>query len=123
MHNCSNILDRPNNTGYHELRNKNVKLLMHWYLVFALLVLEEQHGKKENVMSNEREDMQAEYDFSSGVRGKHYRAYQQGINVVFLEDDIAAIFKDSASVNHALRKLISLTGNEIDNNQAKVSHP
>ncbi len=27
-------------------------------------------------------DMQPEYDFSKGVRGKHYRAYQEGTNIV-----------------------------------------
>jgi len=29
---------------------------------------------------NEDNEMRSEYDFSDGVRGKHYRAYQQGIN-------------------------------------------
>ena len=27
-------------------------------------------------------------DFSGGIRGKHYRAYQQGTNVVLLEPDM-----------------------------------
>ena len=48
-------------------------------------------------------EMQPEYDFSKGVRGKHHRAYQEGSNIVFLEPDIAKVFKDSESVNHALR--------------------
>ncbi len=65
---------------------------------------------------NEDNEMRSEYDFSDGVRGKHYRAYQQGINVVFLEPDIAEIFKDSESVNHALRMLVKLAGNEINRN-------
>jgi Ribonuclease toxin, BrnT, of type II toxin-antitoxin system len=43
------------------------------------------------------------------VRGKHYKAYQAGINVVFLEPDIAAAFPDSASVNQALRLLVRLS--------------
>ena len=50
-----------------------------------------------------------EYDFSQGVRGKHYKAYQAGTNVVFLEPDIAAVFPDSASVNQALRLLVRLS--------------
>jgi len=53
--------------------------------------------------------MRPEYDFSHGVRGKHYKAYQAGTNVVFLEPDIAAVFPDSASVNQALRLLVRLS--------------
>ena len=47
--------------------------------------------------------MRPEYDFSEGVRGKHHRAYRQGTNVVLLDPDVAAVFKDSAAVNSALR--------------------
>lgn len=54
------------------------------------------------------DDMRPEYDFSAGVRGKHYDAYNTGTNVVFLEPDIAQVFKDSASVNQALRLLLRL---------------
>ena len=53
--------------------------------------------------------MRAEYDFSQGVRGKHYKAYQVSTNVVFLAPDIAAVFPDSASVNQALRLLVRLS--------------
>ena len=52
--------------------------------------------------------MRPEYDFSQGVRGKHYEAYRAGTNVVFLEPDIAQVFTDSASVNQALRLLVKL---------------
>ena len=73
-------------------------------------------------------DIQAEYDFTSGVRGKHYRAMQTGYTItihkadgttitkdvmpkegaVVLEPDIRAYFPDSESVNMALRCLIPL---------------
>ena len=53
--------------------------------------------------------MRPEYDLSQGVRGKHYKAYEAGTNVVFLEPDIAAVFRDSASVNQALRLLVRLS--------------
>ena len=66
-------------------------------------------------------EMQPEYDFSKGVRGKHYRAYQEGTNVVFLEPDIAKVFKDSESVNHALRMLMELAGSELKKNLTKRS--
>ena len=72
--------------------------------------------------------MRTEYDFTGGVRGKHYRAMQAGYTVtihkadgttvtrevlpkegaVILEPDIQAYFPDSASVNKALRCLIPL---------------
>lgn len=73
-------------------------------------------------------DMRAEYDFTGGVRGKHYGAMQAGYTItihkadgttvikdvmpkkgaVFLEPDIRAYFPDSESVNRALRCLIPL---------------
>ncbi len=66
-------------------------------------------------------DMQPEYDFSKGIRGKHYRAYQEGTNIVLLEPDIAKVFKDSESVNHALRMLMELAGSELKKNLTKRS--
>ena len=71
--------------------------------------------------TSEDNDMHPEYDFSKGVRGKHYRAYQEGSNVVFLEPDIAKVFKDSESVNHALRMLMELAGSELQKNLTKRS--
>lgn len=56
----------------------------------------------------EQATMRAEYDFSGGVRGKHYEAYRQGTNLVLLEPDVAKVFKDSATVNSALRTLVKI---------------
>lgn len=56
----------------------------------------------------ERDFMRSEYDFSSGVRGKHHDAYVRGTNVVLLEPDVAEVFKDSAAVNAALRALVQV---------------
>lgn len=73
-------------------------------------------------------DMRAEYDFSGGVRGKHYKTMQAGYTItvhkadgttivkdvlpkegaVVLEPDIRAYFPDSESVNRTLRCLIPL---------------
>jgi hypothetical protein len=50
--------------------------------------------------------MRPEYDFSHGVRGKHYQQYREGTNIVLLDSDVAAVFRDSESVNQALRVLI-----------------
>ncbi len=52
------------------------------------------------------DEMRPEYDFSGGVRGKYYEAYQKSRNVVILDPDVAAVFPDSASVNEALRLLV-----------------
>jgi hypothetical protein len=49
------------------------------------------------------------------VRGKHFEAYKQGTNVVFLEEDVAKVFKNSESVNHALRLLIDIADKETGN--------
>ncbi|MCI0475190.1 MAG: hypothetical protein L0Y55_03010 [Anaerolineales bacterium] len=73
-------------------------------------------------------EMRAEYDFTGGVRGKHYRALQGGYTItihkadgstvvkevkpakgtVVLEPDVRKYFSDSDSVNAALRSLIRL---------------
>lgn len=70
--------------------------------------------------------MRSEYDFSDGVRGKHFKAYRAGHTVeitrqdgsiethrftkddgsVVLDPDVKQHFPDSESVNKALRSLI-----------------
>ncbi len=55
-----------------------------------------------------QDDMKPEYDFSNAVRGRHFEAFRQGTNLVLLDPDIAGVFKDSASVNEALRLLLRL---------------
>ena len=82
---------------------------------------------KRNEKRRKANEMRNEYDFSSGVRGKHYRAYRQGHTVeinkqdgsvevryftqedgaVILDPDIKKYFPDSESVNKALRSLIT----------------
>jgi hypothetical protein len=57
---------------------------------------------------NASDDMRPEYDFSESVQGKHHRAYKEGTNVVLLEPDVARVFRDSASVNRALRLLMEI---------------
>ncbi|KFI23058.1 hypothetical protein HW44_05590 [Nitrosococcus oceani] len=69
----------------------------------------------------ESDDMRPEYDFSGGVRGKHYKAYRKGTNVVLLDPDVAEVFKNSESVNRALRLLMDLAGKEIQRNLTKGS--
>ncbi|HEV7508595.1 MAG TPA: hypothetical protein VGS07_27185 [Thermoanaerobaculia bacterium] len=61
----------------------------------------------------EDDDLEPEYDFSGAVRGKYYQRYQQGTNVVLLDADVAQAFKDSESVNRALRLLLDLAKQEV----------
>lgn len=73
------------------------------------------------------ETMRDEYDFSGGIRGKHYRTYREGhmVNIhkgdgststqffteeegsIMLDPDIKIHFPSSESVNKALRSLIT----------------
>ena len=54
-------------------------------------------------------DIRPEYkrsDLGEGVRGKYYERYRKGINLVKLDEDVAARFPTSEAVNEALRSLI-----------------
>ena len=75
--------------------------------------------------ANGSDELRPEYDFSEGVRGKHYEAYRAGTNVVFLEPDIAEAFPDSASVNNALRLLVKLSKTKglVGGQPNKALHP
>jgi len=57
--------------------------------------------------------MRAKYDFaySKAERGRYYkRLLKQGANLVVLDRDVAKEFPDSASVNKALRSLLTGKG-------------
>lgn len=58
------------------------------------------------------DEMRPEYnfDYATAVRGKYYRRLlKEGANVAVLEPDIADAFRDSASVNAALRSLLEMS--------------
>lgn len=57
---------------------------------------------------NDKPEMQDEYDFSRGVRGKYAGRYAEGSNVVVLSPDVAEAFPDSDAVNDALRALAAI---------------
>jgi hypothetical protein len=67
----------------------------------------------QHVHQNDNDEIRPEYDFSHGVRGKHYEAYRAGTNVVLLDPDVAKAFADSASVNQVLRLLLQLARTNI----------
>jgi hypothetical protein len=52
--------------------------------------------------------MLPEYDFTGAMRGKYYERYRKGTNVILLDPDVAAVFRDAAAVNDALRLLVSV---------------
>jgi hypothetical protein len=66
------------------------------------------------------DEMRPEYDLRGGVRGKYYERYRQGTNVVLLDPDLAGIFRDSSSVNEALRQFLAEHGEplKVGKNQA-----
>jgi hypothetical protein len=66
--------------------------------------------KKNRKVSESSDEMRPEYDFSGGVRGKYVQRFREGTNIVVLEPDVAAEFKDSAAVNDALRKILKSRG-------------
>ena len=61
---------------------------------------------KKNPKHDSSDEMRPEYDFSAGVRGKYAQRFREGTNVIVLDPDVAAEFKDSAAVNAALRQVL-----------------
>ncbi len=73
---------------------------------------------------NKKDEMRSEYDFSGGVRGKHFKKLQKGdttvvhktdgstetrqTRLIALEPDVQKYFPDAKSANRALRGLIAL---------------
>ena len=69
------------------------------------------------------DDMRPEYDLRGGVRGKYYKQYMEGTNVVLLDPDVAVVFRDSESVNQALRVLIKAAGQLEQGTSQKTERP
>ena len=58
-------------------------------------------------------DIPNEVDFAGAKRGVYASRYASGTNVIVLEPDVARTFKDSESVNRALRLLLELAQREV----------
>ena len=57
------------------------------------------------------DELRKEYrreDLGRGVRGKYYREYMKGTNLVLLQPEVARAFPTSEAVNEALRSLIQV---------------
>ncbi len=58
---------------------------------------------------NKTDELRPEYkkkDLGHGIRGKYYKDYTSGTNLVLLSPDVAAVFTNDQAVNDALRALI-----------------
>jgi hypothetical protein len=68
--------------------------------------------------------LRREYDFSKlrgGVRGKYYRRFTEGTNLVLLDPDIADAFPDAKAVNDALRVLVKVANKRVRPSRRKRS--
>ena len=66
--------------------------------------------------SRRRDELRKEYslkELKGGVRGKYYRRYRGGTNLVLLDPDVADAFPDAKAVNEALRVLVNVAGKRI----------
>ncbi|NOT85202.1 MAG: hypothetical protein HOP02_10605 [Methylococcaceae bacterium] len=62
-------------------------------------------------MNTDNDDMRSEYrleDLGRGVRGKYFKQYSQGTNLVLLDDKVAKAFPTAEAVNEALLGLLAL---------------
>ncbi|TAJ77936.1 MAG: hypothetical protein EPO42_08815 [Gallionellaceae bacterium] len=75
--------------------------------------------------ANNSDDMRPEYnfDFSKGVRGKHYKQYMESSNVVVLDSDVAASFPNASAVNAALRAMLQFTAQASNLTSSHTSKP
>ncbi len=53
--------------------------------------------------------MKKEYDFSKGERGKFYHPDAELSIPIYLEPDVAKVFRSSAAVSQALRSLLRIS--------------
>ncbi len=63
--------------------------------------------KKRNSLKSD--ELRSEYNFSTmqgGVRGKYFRRYRAGTNLVLLDPEVAKAFPTDAAVNEALRTVL-----------------
>ena len=62
--------------------------------------------KKDFDIINDLDDIEPEYDFSGGVRGKYYRPGKTIIRMT-IDEDVARYYSSSELINAALRQLIA----------------
>jgi hypothetical protein len=63
------------------------------------------------VEASDRDTLRAEYrreDLGKGIRGKYFKQFAGGTNLVLLSPDVARAFPTTESVNSALRSLLQV---------------
>ena len=69
------------------------------------------------------DEMRPEYDLRGGVRGRFFKEYRAGTNVVLLDPDVATVFRDSSTVNQTLRLLIDVARKQVGTVRKKHRAP
>lgn len=64
--------------------------------------------RKDRIDRKGKWEMRPEYDFSNARPNPFAKKYAEGTNVVLIDTDLLHFFPDSASVNTALRAIVSL---------------
>jgi hypothetical protein len=60
--------------------------------------------------STDKDDLRSEYDLGKlgkGVRGKYFKRYSEGSNVVVIDPDLTEAFPNAKAVNDALRAVLA----------------
>jgi hypothetical protein len=63
--------------------------------------------KKAKISDELRPEYRRE-DLGKGIRGKYFKSYKKGTNLILLSPDVAKVFPTENAVNEALRSLIDL---------------
>ena len=66
--------------------------------------------------SRQRNGLRREYDLKElqgSVRGKYYRRYTAGTNLVLLDPDVADAFPTAKDMNEALRVLVNVASKRV----------
>ena len=66
-----------------------------------------------NPASTGRGAAQPSLDLRGGVRGRFFKKYRAGTNVVLLDPDVATVFRDSGTVNQTLRLLMDVAKKQV----------
>lgn len=71
------------------------------------------------------DEMRPEYrreDLGKGIRGKYFKPYAKGTNLVLLDDKVAKAFPTAEAVNEALLGLLSLAEKAAGTTGKSVEH-
>jgi hypothetical protein len=82
-------------------------------------------NKSKSMKKVKRDELRPEYkrsDLGRGVRGKYYKSYKSGTNLVLLSPDVAEVFRDAEAVNEALRTLIKAAHKSVTSTKRVSRH-